>query len=130
MWPQLVPCALGVFRGQGEQQQKAVEEFVAKFLLMEEALRTSRCFCGKPYFGGDEIDFVDIALGGMLAFVKALEKTSNSVLLDRENMPLLSAWMNRFCEVDEVKEVMSDPNKLVEFINFIRVNFPSPPAAN
>ena len=130
MWPQLVPCALGVFRGQGEQQQKAVEEFVAKFLLMEEALRTSRCFSGKPYFGGDEIGFVDIALGGMLAFAKALEKTSNSVLINQEKMSLLSAWMNRFCEAHGVKEVMSDPANLVEHINFIRVNFPSPPAAN
>jgi glutathione S-transferase len=54
-WPQLMPCIRGIFRGQGEQQQKAVEESVASFLLLEEALRTSRCFSGKPYFGGDEI---------------------------------------------------------------------------
>nr|ABK27093.1 unknown [Picea sitchensis] len=126
----LLPCVRGVFTGQGEQQQKAVEESVANFLVLEEALRTSLCFSGKPYFGGDEIGFVDIALGGMLAFVKALEKATNSVLIDVEKMPLLSAWMDRFCKADEVKEVMPDPAKLLEFIIAMKVRFASPPAAN
>ena len=79
---------------------------MANFLVLEEALRTSLCFSGKPYFGGDEIGFVDIALGGMLAFVKALQKDTNSVLIDVEKMPLLSAWMDRFCKADGMKEVM------------------------
>nr|AAC32118.1 probable glutathione S-transferase [Picea mariana] len=126
----LLPCLRGVFKGQGEQQQKALEESGASFLLLEEALRTSHCFSGKPYFGGDEIGFLDIALGGMLAFVKALEKVTNLVLIDQEKMPLLSTWMNRFCEADGVKDVMPDPAKLQEFISAIRVRFTSPPAAN
>jgi glutathione S-transferase len=123
----LVPCLLGIFRGQGEQQQKAVEESVANFLVLEEALRTSRCFSGKPYFGGDEIGLVDIALGGASAIIKALEKATNSVLIDEEKMPLLSAWMNRFCEVDGVKEAMPDQGELLEFIS---ARLTSPPAAN
>ena len=106
-----------VFTGQGEQLQKAVEESAANFLLLEETLGTSR------YFGGDEIGFVDIALGGMLAFVKALQKATNLVLIDQEKMLLLSSWMNRFCEANGVKEVMSDLAKLVEFITTMRVRF-------
>jgi len=123
----LLPSVWGVFRGQGEQQQKAVEESVANFLVLEEALRTRS---GKPYFGGDEIGFVDIALGGMLAFMKAIEKATNSVLIDVEKMPLLSAWMDRFCKADGVKEVMPDPAKLLEFVFAMRVKFTTPPAAN
>jgi len=123
----LLPSVWGVFRGQGEQQQKAVEESVANFLVLEETLRTRS---GKPYFGGDEIGFVDIALGGMLAFMKAIEKATNSVLIDVEKMPLLSAWMDRFCKADGVKEVMPDPAKLLEFVFAMRVKFTTPPAAN
>nr|ABR16175.1 unknown [Picea sitchensis] len=120
----------GVLTGQGEQQQKAVEDSVANFLVLEEALRTSLCFSGKPYFGGDEIGFVDIALGGMLAFVKALQMATNSVLIDVEKMPLLSAWMDRLCKADGVKEVMPDPANQLEFIFAFRARFTSPPAAN
>nr|ADE76765.1 unknown [Picea sitchensis] len=125
----LVPCEEAL-TSQGEQQQKAVEDSVANFLVLEEALRTSLCFSGKPYFGGDEIGFVDIALGGMLTFVKTLEKATNSVLIDVEKMPLLSAWMDRFCKADGVKEVMPDPAKLLEFMFAMRVKFTTPPAAN
>nr|AGC13124.1 tau class glutathione S-transferase [Pinus tabuliformis] len=126
----LLPCIRAVFTGQGEQCQKAVEETVANFLILEEALRTNLCFLGKAYFGGDGIGFVDIALGGMLAFVNALEKATDSVLIDAEKMPLLSAWMDRFCEADGVKEVMPDPVKLLEFICATRVKFAPLPAAN
>lgn len=126
----LMPCMLGVFTGQGEQLQKATEDLVTNLLLIEEALRTNSCFSGKAYFGGDEIGFIDIALGGMSAFIKTLQKVTNSVLIDPEKMPLLSAWMDRFCEADGVKEVMPDPAKLLEFIPAMRVKFTSPPAAN
>nr|ABK21788.1 unknown [Picea sitchensis] len=66
----------------------------------------------------------------MLGYVKALEKATNSVLIDVEKLPLLSAWMDRFCKADGVKEVMPDPAKLLEFIFAFRGRFTSPPAAN
>jgi len=122
----LGPCLLGVLRGQGEQQQKAMEESVATFLLFEEALQTT----GKAYFGGDEIGLVDIALGGMLVFIKSLQKVTNIVLIDTEKMPLLSAWMEQFSETDGVKEVLPDPAKVFEFISAMRAKFISPPAGN
>jgi len=126
----IVPCLARVFMGQGEQLHKAAEDSVANFLLIEEALRTNSCFSGKAYFGGDEIGFLDIALGGMLAFFKALQKGTDSVLLDPEKMPLLCAWMDRFCEADRVKEVMPDPATMLEFISTMRARFTSPPAVN
>nr|WAA68356.1 tau class glutathione S-transferases [Pinus densata] len=102
---------LGVFNGQGEQQQKAAEESVANFLLLEEALS------GKAYFGGDEIGLVDISLGGLLVFIKMLEKVTNLVLIDAERMPVLSAWVDRFSEADGVKDVLPDRAKIFEFIS-------------
>nr|AGC13123.1 tau class glutathione S-transferase [Pinus tabuliformis] len=126
----LLPCIQAVFSGQGEQYQKAAEEMVANFLIPEEALRTNLYFSRKEYFRGDGIGFVDIALGGLLAFLKSLEKGTDSVLIGAEKMPLLSAWMDRFCEADGVKEVMPDPVKLLEFICATRVKFAFLPAAN
>nr|AHA46512.1 tau class glutathione S-transferase [Larix kaempferi] len=112
----LFPCIRAVFTGQGEQLQKAAEDFVTNCLLVEEALRTNSCFSGQPYFGGDEIGLLDIALGGMSVFIRGLEKATDTVLICQEKMPLLSAWMDRFCKSDGVKEVMPHLDKQVEFI--------------
>ena len=116
--------------GQGEPLQKAAEELVTNFLSIEEALRTSTCFSGKPYFGGDEIGLVDIALGGISAFTKAVEKVTDTVLIDREKMPLLNAWLDRFCESDRVKEAMPDPTMLRDTLFGLRAKFTAPPANN
>ena len=45
-----------------EKQQKAVE----KLLALEDALQASNYLGNNTYFGGDEIGFTDIALGGLL----------------------------------------------------------------
>jgi glutathione S-transferase len=122
----IVPCIRGVFTGQGEQLQKAAEDSVTNFLLIEEALRTNSSFSGKAYFGGDEIGLVDIALGGLSEFIKCVEKVTDTVLINPGKMPLLSAWMDRFCKSDGVKEVMPDPVKELELLSTIRARFTSP----
>ncbi|OIC53622.1 hypothetical protein A7L55_19515, partial [Acinetobacter baumannii] len=74
----VIPSILRAFKGQGEEQQKAVEESVANLLLLEEALRST----GKAYFGGDGIGLVDIALGALLVHIQTVEKVTNIVLID------------------------------------------------
>nr|AHA46519.1 tau class glutathione S-transferase [Larix kaempferi] len=119
----LYPCIRKVFTGQGEQLQKAAEDSIPNFLLLEEALRKNSCNSGKAYFGGDEIGFVDIALGGMLPFLKGIQKVTDTVLIDGAKMPLLSAWMDRFCKSNEVKEVLPDLATMVEHVLSRRAGF-------
>eukprot|EP00253_Pinus_taeda_P020718 PITA_20718 len=90
-------CRRQAFFAQGEELHKEVEVTVTNFLLIEEALRTNHCFAGKPYFGGDEIGLIVIALGSLLALITGVEKATDSVLIDAEKMSLLSASLNRFC---------------------------------
>nr|WAA68373.1 tau class glutathione S-transferases [Pinus densata] len=116
------PSIWGVFKGVGEEQQKAVEESVASLLLLEEALS------GKAYFGGDEIGLVDIALGGLSVIIQTIERVTDSVLIDTLKMPLLSTWAHKFCKAEGVKEVLPHPAKLFEFLSEIRAKFTSPPA--
>eukprot|EP00253_Pinus_taeda_P009825 PITA_09825 len=121
------PSMRATFFAQGEQLQKEVEVTVTNFLLIEEALRTNDCFAGKPYFGGDEIGLIVIALGSLSAFITAVEKATDSVLIDAEKMSLLSASLNRFCQFDVVKEAMPDP---AEYISVRRAMMMSPPTTN
>eukprot|EP00253_Pinus_taeda_P008444 PITA_08444 len=109
----VIPSILRAFRGQGEEQQKAVEESVANFLLLEEVLETT----GKAYFGGDGIRLVDIALGGLLVTIQTAEKVTNIVLIDTQKMPLLSAWADQICKADKVKEALPDRAELFEFMS-------------
>eukprot|EP00253_Pinus_taeda_P012984 PITA_12984 len=110
-----------------DKLQKEVEVTVTNFLLIEEALRTSDCFGGKPYFGGDEIGLIVIALGSLSAFITSVEKATDSVLIDAEKMSLLSASLNRFCQFNVVKEAMPDPAKYI-FVR--RAMMMSPPTTN
>nr|WAA68346.1 tau class glutathione S-transferases [Pinus densata] len=119
-----IPSILGVFKGEGEEKQKAVEESVANLVLLEEALS------GKGYFGGDEIGLVDVALGGLLATVQTIERVTDSVIIDTQKLPLLSTWVHKFCKAEGVKEVLPDPAKLFEFLSEIRAKFTSPPTGN
>eukprot|EP00253_Pinus_taeda_P009199 PITA_09199 len=112
----LIPSVWGVLKGQGEEHLKAVEESLANFSLLEDALRTSSC-SGKAYFGGDEIGLVDITLGGHLTYIKSVEKVTNIVLVHPEKLPLLSAWMGRFAETGELKQILPDPADIVEYLS-------------
>eukprot|EP01018_Ginkgo_biloba_P018701 Gb_13830 [translate_table: standard] len=111
-------CVQRIFGSQGEQQRKAVEESWGTFGFLEEALRTT--FCGKPFCGGDGIGTVDMALGSMLGWIEVVEKMSKMSLVNAEKTPLLSAWAERFCELESVKEVIPDPLKLWEFASAMR----------
>eukprot|EP00253_Pinus_taeda_P013877 PITA_13877 len=121
------PSMRAAFFAQGEKLQKEVEVTVINFLLIEEALRTNDCFAGKPYFGGDEIGLIVIALGSFSAFITGVEKATDNVLIDAEKMSLLSAPLNRFCQFDIVKEAMPDPT---EYISVRRAMMMSPPTTN
>eukprot|EP00253_Pinus_taeda_P008280 PITA_08280 len=122
----VVPSILGAFRGQGEEQQKAVEESVANLLLLEEVLRST----GKAYFGGDGIGLVDIALGGLWVLVQTVEKVNNIVLNDTQKTPLLCAWADQFCKADKVKNALPDPGDLFVFLSARRAKLTSPPPGN
>ena len=97
-----------------------MEELVPNLLLVEEALRTSRGFLGKAYFGGDEIGFAHIALGTMFPFIIVTQKVTNTVFIIRETMPFLRAWMEQFFEVDGLKLIMPDPAELLEYVTRAR----------
>eukprot|EP00252_Welwitschia_mirabilis_P024523 TRINITY_DN730_c0_g1_i2.p2 TRINITY_DN730_c0_g1~~TRINITY_DN730_c0_g1_i2.p2 ORF type:complete len:119 (+),score=7.50 TRINITY_DN730_c0_g1_i2:332-688(+) len=82
-------------------------------VTLEESLKTS--FGAKMFFGGETVGFVDIVLGSLLTHFKAAEEMSECVLIDEEKMPLLSAWMKRFCESEAARGLLPDPTSLVRF---------------
>lgn len=92
-----------------EAKVQGVEQTVSCLKLLEDYLED------KPFFGGDEIGYVDIALGSRLAWFKVVEEVENVKLLDEERLPNLVKWAERFWLNDIVNGVMPEHNKLVEY---------------
>ncbi|KAJ7979741.1 putative Glutathione s-transferase [Quillaja saponaria] len=101
-----------VFRTNGEEQKKAVEESLEMLRIVEE-----QCLGEKKFFGGDHINIVDIAFGAIIYWFGVIVEISGFKLfgLD-EKLPLLHAWIKNFEELSTIKENLPDRDKLVVFV--------------
>ncbi|XP_037460420.1 probable glutathione S-transferase GSTU6 [Triticum dicoccoides] len=83
--------------------------------VLEEGLM--KCCKGKGLFGGDDIGYLDVLLGGMVPWLYATEKISGHNFFDASKVPLLASWMERFTHLDAAKAVFQeqDVDSLVEF---------------
>ncbi|VAI44213.1 unnamed protein product [Triticum turgidum subsp. durum] len=73
------------------------------------------CFKGGGFFGGDGVGLVDVALGGVLSWMKVTEALSGDKIFDAAKTPLLAAWVERFIELDAAKAALPDVGRLLEF---------------
>ncbi|KAL6641352.1 hypothetical protein ACP70R_019533 [Stipagrostis hirtigluma subsp. patula] len=102
-----------VFRGKtDEEKAEGTKQSFAVAATLEGAL--AECSKGKPFFGGDSVGYVDVALGGFVAWVHAIEKLYGLKVFDAGKTPLLAAWLERFCALEAAKAVMPEVEKLVE----------------
>lgn len=100
----------------GEEAKAAVLKKIHEGLVViEEAfVRISK---GKAYFGGDDIGYIDIALGCLLGWLMARSITLNVNFFDESKAPeLVACWADRFLSNAAVKDVIPKTERLVEFI--------------
>uniref|UniRef100_A0ACD5TIN4 Uncharacterized protein n=1 Tax=Avena sativa TaxID=4498 RepID=A0ACD5TIN4_AVESA len=88
--------------------------------LMSEAVETLEgalrdCCKGKSFFGGANPGYVDVVLGGILPWVRAMEALLGIKTFDPVTTPLLAAWADSFDALDTVEAAMPDVGRLVEF---------------
>ncbi|KAL6906485.1 hypothetical protein ACP4OV_004086 [Aristida adscensionis] len=117
-WAQYVDDKIGpasrVLRGvTNGDKNEAAAQVSAALEHLEEAF--VKCSQGKPYFGGDNIGFLDIVLGSYLGWLKAVEKIAGVKVLDEAKFPELAAWADRFYAHHAVRDVMPETYRLVEF---------------
>ncbi|OMO55030.1 hypothetical protein COLO4_36230 [Corchorus olitorius] len=107
---------------EGEEAKKAtlaqVEEGLALFEEEYGKLRK-----GKPFFGGDQIGYLDIVIGCILAWVQVIEKFSEMKLIDEAKTPGLFQWADSFCSHEAVKDVLPDVEALAQYGLKVRAKF-------
>ncbi|KAL9250842.1 Glutathione S-transferase U18-like protein [Drosera capensis] len=101
-----------------EARAEAVAKFKEVLVLLEDAfVKSSK---GKPFFGGDEVGYVDIAFGAFAGWFKVIEKAFNVELFDEATTPNLLAWVDAFLAHPAVKDITPSTDKLLEFAkNFL-----------
>lgn len=78
---------------------------------------------GKGFFAGDAPGYVDVVIGGFLAWIRAWDKIAGVTLLDTGRVPLLAAWAQRFAALDAAKGVLPDADRMAEFAKEARAYF-------
>ncbi|EEF38364.1 glutathione s-transferase, putative [Ricinus communis] len=102
----VIPSMWAILTKEGKEQEEASAQTNENLKFLEEELK------GKKFFGGEQIGYLDIALGWLANSVPVLEEISLKVI-DKEAFPLLSAWMQEFSSVPKVKESLPPHDKLI-----------------
>ncbi|KAL6313428.1 hypothetical protein AAG906_003700 [Vitis piasezkii] len=97
-----------IWSTKGEEQETAKKEFIECLKLLEGELGE------KPYFGGEKIGFVDVALVTLSCWFYAYETFGNFSI--EAECPKLIAWTKRCMEKESVLSSLEDPHKFHGFV--------------
>ncbi|KAL3632242.1 Glutathione S-transferase U1 [Castilleja foliolosa] len=97
-----------IWTTKGEDQETAKKEFIDVLKVLETELGD------KPYFGGDNFGFVDVALIPFYSWFEAYETFGNFSI--EEHCPKLIGWGKRCMLKESVSKSLADPKKICEFI--------------
>lgn len=112
---QLYENGRNIWTTTGEKQEPAVKEFIDCLKLLEGELGD------KPYFGGETLGFVDVALIGFYSWFYAYE-TIGKFSIEGE-CPKLIAWAKRCLEKESVSKALPDSHKVYDFVMVMRKKF-------
>ncbi|KAL2331161.1 hypothetical protein Fmac_018742 [Flemingia macrophylla] len=110
----LYEIALRFWRTEGEEKEAAREEFLECLKLLEEQLGD------KPYFGGNNLGFVDIALVPLFCYFYTLNLYGN--FIKEEQYPRIISWAKRCTQNDNVSKSFPEEQKFKESISQTRTN--------
>ncbi|XP_030516085.1 probable glutathione S-transferase parA [Rhodamnia argentea] len=97
-----------VWTTKGEEQEMGKKELIGSIKLLEGELGD------KPFFGGEKLGFVDIALVPFTTWFHAYEVCGSFSI--EAQCPKLMAWTKRCLEIECVSKSLADPHKVCDFV--------------
>ncbi|KAK9937618.1 hypothetical protein M0R45_014396 [Rubus argutus] len=103
---------LKVWTTKGEEQEAAKKGFLHSIKLLEGELGD------KPYFGGETLGFVDVALVPFISWLSVYEKCGNFSV--EEECPEFIAWGKRCLQKESVAKSLPDQDKVYDVVVQLR----------
>ena len=117
--------------GRGKTEEERAEGLKLTFAAVETLEGAFKdCSKGKPFFGGDSVGYLDIALGTLLVWMHTAEVRHGLRLFDASRSPLLEKWVERFGKLDEVVAVLPDIDRFVEHAKMREAEVAAPAGNN
>ncbi|CAH1414281.1 unnamed protein product [Lactuca virosa] len=83
---------------------------------------------GKPYFGGDDVGYLDVVLGCFLGWTKFVGNHNNFKIFDEVRTPNLIEWSKRMLSHESLKGVIPDQEIHIDFYKWLTKARPPPKA--
>lgn len=120
-----LPTMRELRNAEGEEAKLAMkEQYDKSILFLEDAFL--KCSKGGDFFGGDNIGFIDIAVGSFLGWLKASEKIEGIKMIDEMKTPSLAKWAEKFLAHQAVESVIPETDKLVEIAKMLQAKAKAP----
>ncbi|XP_077243762.1 putative glutathione S-transferase [Tasmannia lanceolata] len=105
-------CGTRIWKTKGDAREQAKMEFLDCLKLLEGELGE------KPYFGGNNLGFVDVALVSFACWFYTYETYGNFSI--EEECPEIMAWVKRCTEKESVFKSLGDPQKIYESVGLYK----------
>ncbi|KAL1328787.1 hypothetical protein HN51_038566 [Arachis hypogaea] len=93
----------------GEEKEKALNTASEVLDKLEEEIK------GKKFFGGDNIGYLDIALGWISYIIPIWEEVGSIQIIDRLKLPAINEWMTNFLNHPVVKDSLPPRDKALDY---------------
>ncbi|KAJ9141500.1 hypothetical protein P3X46_032033 [Hevea brasiliensis] len=106
-------CLIGAFESfwkGGEQKEKAIESALESFAFLEEQIK------GKKFFSGEQIGYLDLAMGWIPHWLNVMEEVGGMKLVDAEKFPALHQWTHSFIEIPIIKQILPPRDLIVNYL--------------
>ncbi|KAK4484635.1 hypothetical protein RD792_007224 [Penstemon davidsonii] len=104
-----------IWTTKGEEKETGKKDFIENIKLLEGVLGD------KPYFGGEEFGYVDVALITFYSWFYAYETIAEFSI--EQHCPKLIEWVKRCMERESVSKSLADPHKICDFVLMLRKKY-------
>ncbi|KAI3875235.1 hypothetical protein MKX03_008933 [Papaver bracteatum] len=112
------------FMASGEEQEKAIKELLEIIKTTEE--HSGIGDNGKKFFGGDNINAVDLAFSSLAHWLGAVEEVVGVKVLEANKFPKFHGWTERFKQVPVIKDNLPHYDELVSFFKGVKEQLTPP----
>lgn len=91
----------------GEEKEKAIKLTIEAMEKIEGELK------GKQFFGGENIGYLDIAMGWMSYWLPVWEEVGSMKIVNPLQFPATTSWMNKFLDHPVIKENLPPRDKMI-----------------